>query len=333
MDIYQNTINITTFKKHIEFNTPCIIKNFLRDNDIDTNNISCSNDDNLEININSKYSLCGINSFVNYIKSMDLNCVGYGCYNKNKDKEKLCCTNPFLEELINDPQFIFPDEKRYWTHDKDNFTRNHYDGNGIEVINISLKGKKRFYLSSSKKQLPMYPLSNLSLDSNPDDIFYDYIIDLEPGDLLYIPSYWWHKVITLENDTININFNFYSYNHKLSERQKNIFASHKLSGSIMWSEDPINKVVNLDNHSILTTLQWVLSECYMFILLSLILGYYISNYSKKYIILSVIILLIIKESSYLNTISYGYIKMILYFLIPVFIFGYTLGLYTHQHQT
>ena len=25
--------------------------------DIDTNNISCSNDDNLEININSKYSL------------------------------------------------------------------------------------------------------------------------------------------------------------------------------------------------------------------------------------------------------------------------------------
>jgi hypothetical protein len=325
--IYNENFNIEIFKKHIKNNQPCLIKNFL------TNNINDNNlcNENNVININSKYKKCSLNSFISFIKNLKLTCVDHGCFNNNNNNNKLCCDIKFLENLINDNNYFFKDTKRYWIHNKNNFTRNHYDGNGIEIINICLQGKKKFYLASPEKKFTMIPLSNLSLIKNPNDSNYDYIIDVNIGDLLYIPSYWWHKVLTLENESININFNFYCCNHKLSERQKNIYALHKLTNS-SFTNDNIYKFINLDTVSFYSLIKLFIKECNILILLILYLGYFCSDYNIINIIFILFILNLISKCIKLDFKSYGYSTMIIHYFIPIFIFSYMLGKYKHLNR-
>ena len=186
--------------------------------------------------------------------------------------------------------------------------------------------KKKFYLGSPSRQFTMVPLSNLSLVENLDDSNYDYILDINPGDLLYIPCYWWHKVTTLEDESININFNFYVKDHKLSERQKNIFALHRLSGSSWWHKDPIHNFANLDTTSFFTMMCLLIKEGFSILLLALFLGYYSSNFGLVGIITSLIILILIKESPQLEFLAFGYFTTIMYFVIPTFIFGSLIGI-------
>jgi len=316
------------FKNHIKLNTPCLIKNFLTEN-FNENDV-CDANEKSDVNVNSKYRKCGINSFLNYIKNIDAKFADYGCYNKSLNK--LCCNNIFLDTLVKDNNYFFSHEKRFWIHKKGNLTRNHYDGNGVEVINISLQGKKRFYLGSPSRQFMMFPLSNLSLVQDLDDSNYDYILDVNPGDFLYIPSYWWHKVFTLEDDSININFNFYNKDHKLSEKQKNILALHRLSGSSWWHEDHIHKFANLDTVTIYTMINLLITEGLPILLLALFLGYYSSNYGDIGIICVLIILILTNESSQLKFLTYGYSTTIMYIVFPLFIFGSLIGINKHQLQ-
>ena len=307
-------IDVALFKNYVKMNKPCLIRNFLK-NDNSGNNFKCANE-TADVNIKSTYSNCSIDSLINHITNMELNCYEYGCFNRNDFK--FCCSNPFLESLANDPDYLMTDDKRFWKHNKNNFTRNHYDGNGVEVINICLKGSKRFYLANSSKNFNMIPLTNISINNNPDDSNYDYIIDLYPGDLLYIPSYWWHKVITLEDNSINFNFNFYCHNHILNDRQKNIFALHKLSGSRWWYKDAIHKVCKLDDISSYSMGCLFIKECYIFILVAFLMGYYGDHYG----IIILLIFIYIRESKYLDNFGYGYFKTLMSFLIPILILGY-----------
>jgi hypothetical protein len=173
----------------------------------------------------------------------------------------------------------------------------------------------------------MIPLSNISIIQDPHDYNYDYILDIYPGDLLYIPSYWWHKVITLEDDSININFNFYVKEHKLSERQKNIFALHKLTNSSWWHRDSIHNFANLDNVSMRSMFNVFIKECFVLVLLALFLGYYSSKFNTKYFIYCLVILILIKNSQELEYLTYGYFTTLMFFMIPIFISGYIIGLY------
>ena len=175
----------------------------------------------------------------------------------------------------------------------------------------------------------MIPLSNISLIKNLDDCNYDYILDVNPGDLLYIPSYWWHKVLTLENESININFNFYCRNHKLNERQKNIYTLHKLTKSRL-NNDNIYNFANLDTVTIYSMVKLFIKECNILILLILYLGYFCSNYNIYNIIFILLILILIFIK--LNIKTYGYSIMIIYYNMPIFIFGYILGINKHLYQ-
>jgi hypothetical protein len=318
--IYNEKFDINIFKRHIKDNKPCLIKNFFINNTKE-DNLFCDKKNIRNINIDSKYTTCNIKSLVNHIEKSELKCFGYGCYFKKK--ENICCSNSLLEKLFIDQEYYFDKDNRLWNHKKKNFTRNHYDGNGVEVINISLKGKKRFYLASPSKTFTMFPISNISVNSNPDDYNYDYIIDLLPGDFLYIPSYWWHKVLTLE-DSINMNFNFYVKDHKLSERQKNIYYLHKLANSYLWKNDEIKKFVKFETVTSKSIIKILLSECLILILLSLVSGYFISKYGFSYIFLGLLILNFVKHFN--EKFSYGYVTTILHFMIPLFILGGIIGI-------
>lgn len=102
--IYTEKFDIEIFKNHIKFNKPCLIKNFLIKN-FNKNDI-CDNDEKLDVNINKKYLSCGIDSFLKYIKNIELKCADYGC--TNESSEKLCCNMTFLDNLINDDKYFSP---------------------------------------------------------------------------------------------------------------------------------------------------------------------------------------------------------------------------------
>ncbi len=326
MDVYTDSCDIDIFKEHVKLNKPLIIRNFLKSKPYDKDTKCYNNEKYHDVNIEPNYQGCSIELFLDYINEIKLYCTSYGCYNKGD--QKICCSIPFIKSLMDDKDYLFKDMNRFWSHDKDNFTRNHYDGNGIEILNISLKGQKIFYLADPSKKIKMFPISNVSITSDPDDSFYDYKIVLEPGDLLYIPSYWWHKVITTQDKTVNINFNFYKYDYKIDETKKNIFNCHRLTNTKLYQQDPIFKIIDLTNHSTIETLQYVFKECYIYFILIFIVGFFISKGGLIITGTVIMFLFICLYIDYSTHAFMGYAKLILSFIIPFFILGNIVGFLT-----
>ena len=88
---------------------------------------------------------------------------------------------------------------------------------------IQLQGRKRFFLFPPNSTLYAYPVlhphsshSQVNLTRPRDSLFYTQfpqinntlknilIVDVERGDVLYIPPFWWHEVETLA-DSVSVN--------------------------------------------------------------------------------------------------------------------------------
>jgi oxalate decarboxylase/phosphoglucose isomerase-like protein (cupin superfamily) len=97
----------------------------------------------------------------------------------------------------------------------------HYDGDGCHNLNVQVKGKKRVLLFSPSQVL--YPFSGLTSVGpqnfsqvnivNPDEGRFPGFRSvrcleavIEEGDMLFIPSYWYHSVFHLGDFNINVNF-------------------------------------------------------------------------------------------------------------------------------
>lgn len=172
-------------QNHIKENRPCVIKKFFH-------NDKCLDFYKKNINRAIEYKIGNlVSNFMNEL-----------------------CVSDFIKKI--ESNFTITQCTRAWQHNKNNVTRWHYDGNGQNVINICLAGKKRFFLAPPSS-IPVYPLSNIALPYDWDSEW----IDIETYDLLYIPSYWFHKVETLEDKTITINYLFYD------DINNNLFASHR----------------------------------------------------------------------------------------------------------
>lgn len=151
-----------------------------------------------------------------------------------------------IEKINKKKNIIICDYLRSWNHNKNNVTRWHYDGDGCDVINVCLSGKKKFILSEPMTHIN-YPFSNISIvDLNKKK--YEYI--LEPGDLLLIPKFWYHKVITLENNTQTINLLLVQKKTKIPENIKTNYLIHtffktKMSKIIFLEHNKVKQSINL----------------------------------------------------------------------------------------
>jgi hypothetical protein len=127
-------------------------------------------------------------------------------------------------ETITKMQEVVPSNRvRFWEHSQGHITPWHYDGNGIDIFNISLSGSKTFYLSPPGS-LKTYPLSAVAINMYAKGT---HVYKLFPGDMLYIPSFWFHRVITMEDNTKNVNFSFYYTPRKISTRDCHIYKLHQ----------------------------------------------------------------------------------------------------------
>lgn len=98
----------------------------------------------------------------------------------------------------------------------------HYDSDGSHNLNVQVKGKKRALLFSPSQNL--YPFSGFSPSSDPSNFSQVNILCpdetrfpgfrsascleavIEEGDMLFIPSYWYHCFFHLGSLNINVNF-------------------------------------------------------------------------------------------------------------------------------
>lgn len=168
----------------------------------------------------------------------------------NKKKENCVNNNRFLKGMINfnskdidlysdiiknidTSKYIIDEELRMWIHQKNNLTRIHYDGNGIDLINICLSGKKKFILYEPNAYYN-FPFSNIGLFKKMNCKKYVYI--LEPGDLLLIPRFWYHEVLTLINNTEMISIRINKINAEIPNNIKMIYCFHKLLKTPMSNE-------------------------------------------------------------------------------------------------
>jgi dTDP-4-dehydrorhamnose 3,5-epimerase-like enzyme len=281
-----NISPIQFYREHIEKNRPCVIKNFYNEND------KCY-----------KYYIENINNVKEYK-------IGYAPVYSIKSR----CLNNFMKEINKLTTII--DDTRMWKHNKGNTTPFHYDGNGQNVINICLSGSKRFYLAPPSS-IPVYPLSNIAIHYNNWDSDY---IDIEKGDLLYIPSYWFHKVVTLKNNTITVNHLFFHKNNNLyaSHRDLYLYTIHSYLNSSMCDNNICNLTKKKPLFYCLLFGIYEISWIY-FILFIIFLTLYKHNLQMYRIlnIISFISMLYLYKDKYLDIVSCGISKL---FSLYLFIF-------------
>lgn len=224
--------------------------------------------------------------------------------------------NEYIEAYENDPNLLHSNTIRVWRHNKNNLTRWHYDGNGADLLNISLQGKKRFYLAPPTS-FPVYPFTNIAWKY---DFKETHLVEIEPGDMLFIPAYWFHKVLTLENNTININYIMYNKKNKeiASKRDKDLFTLHNFFSTSM---DPEIKSI-YKNEPIYYAAGRGIYEMLPFIALFIIFYFISKKYKKSWIIILSILLgfiagMILYTNQSLEVDTNGMSKIIGFYLLIV----------------
>ena len=117
-----------------------------------------------------------------------------------------------VRSLIDCPQ-TFPQQAntRIWLNVKHNVSHWHYDSKFENVFNAQVKGRKRWTLISPQTPPACYPFSNFAILDDDEKVLKNKrhtTFELNEGDLLYVPPLWFHKVIALEDENINLNWVF-----------------------------------------------------------------------------------------------------------------------------
>jgi len=250
--------------KYLEKNKPIIIKNYLKKNLDEKKKI-------IESINNSKEN----NFFLRGSKYID---------NKYKIIDN-------IKKKIDQDKYKINEKIRCWNHNNGNLTINHYDGNGIDVINICIKGKKKFIFSKpdSHINIPYTNISLLKLDKEEE------ILILEENDLLLVPRFWYHTVKTLEDNTYMLSITVSDLEVELNDNKKLLYILHKFYNTNMCNENIINNK-SINNINLFNFLIEYVKESIVIILLVIFLNNYLNDNNKLYNIIINIILFLIKDS-------------------------------------
>lgn len=184
----------------------------------------------------------------------------------------------------------------------------HWDGNGADVFNVSIRGSKEFYLSPPGS-IPTYPLSSIGIVCFHKPKMH---VILMPGDMLYIPAYWFHKVLTLENNTININYQFFNLHPiHMSFRSNMIYKLHDLLSTKLCLDQYTNMICKISNEH--SKINYIFAIVFgMIELLPIALLYFLIIMLFKSLIIQIIFLiltLLLLLLPYLETLSFGLSKL------------------------
>lgn len=148
-------------------------------------------------------------------------------------------TKTFLNDYFDEPEIytkligriraLFCDEpNRLWACSEGTHTLWHYDNCSLEIFNIQLLGAKKFTLVDPSTPLRCARFSIGCLNGFDDKLQDENWteVTLRPGDMLYIPRHWFHKVESLASWNLNYNWTWTDFDVPLdtvhSVREKEI---------------------------------------------------------------------------------------------------------------
>lgn len=137
---------------------------------------------------------------------------------------------PELVLRVLDDSISYKREKnfRLWINYKNHLTPFHSDTNGLYVFNVQVKGRKHWQIVAPDAPLKLYSFTqfpyltyNSQLPESVKELCYEF--DLNEGEMLFLPPYWYHKVIAMEDENINVNW----VGTKRSEKDNRLFVREK----------------------------------------------------------------------------------------------------------
>lgn len=119
-------------------------------------------------------------------------------------------TPKWLDKTL-DHQMVFPRKHhmRLWMHHDNHITDWHYDENMVSVFNAQVCGTKEWLIISPDTPLKCYPFTNFAILDTDDKLLKSVNYSrfhLSPGDLLFLPPLWFHKVIAHHEPNISLNW-------------------------------------------------------------------------------------------------------------------------------
>lgn len=130
-------------------------------------------------------------------------------YDVRRELLNQICNTPAVVDEVMDPETAFLRENcvRVWFNPGGHITPWHYDGHSLHVFNLQLKGKKRWTLAAPETPLPCTPFSHTAMLKRASLAGKrTYTFDLDEGDMLFLPRYWFHYVESVEALNINVNW-------------------------------------------------------------------------------------------------------------------------------
>lgn len=151
-----------------------------------------------------------------------------------------------LKSQIRTMEFDKPD--RFWASSNQTVSPWHHDGGSVEVFNLQLTGKKLFILIDPQIQLPCARYSGGSTKAYqpPVDSERYAEVELTAGDMIYIPRHWYHKVTSLTDWNLNLNYTWTDFdvpmNTPTSKRVlETIALFYYLHKFMDWLPEPVFK--------------------------------------------------------------------------------------------
>ncbi len=122
--------------------------------------------------------------------------------------DQICTTPEIVDELMNpDEAFLRDNCVRIWFNPAGHITPWHYDGHSLNVFNLQLKGKKRWTIVAPETPFWCTPFSHTVATKRPSlSCKRLFTFDLNEGEMLFLPRYWYHYVESLEEMNINVNW-------------------------------------------------------------------------------------------------------------------------------
>ena len=119
----------------------------------------------------------------------------------------------FVKQILKrDDMAVRKSPMRLFMQPGGHITLPHYDGNSLHGLNQQVLGKKHWIITSPNTPLPNIPFMFAGLvgkDFKYDPQKFDfYEFDTVPGDILFLPRYWYHEVHSLGEINLNMNWVF-----------------------------------------------------------------------------------------------------------------------------
>ena len=103
---------------------------------------------------------------------------------------------------------------RLWSSPQGYITAWHYDGNGLSGLNVQVLGRKYWQIVSPSTPMKAKPFINMMIqEKTPLSARQKKTLDWaefesRPGDMVFVPRFWYHYVLSLDSWNANVNVVF-----------------------------------------------------------------------------------------------------------------------------